>query len=89
MEKSSPKTTPSLVFKTPDLTQPSTERGERRRCCFLELNLDLTIQTKHLQLLTVETEKQWNLDNSYVFKARHTQKQVSLYEGGRVRNSED
>ena len=59
-------------------------------CCFLPLILDLTIQTKHLQPLTAEAEKEWNLDNGFVFKVRHTQKQKSLSENihcSRVYNS--
>lgn len=30
------------------------------------------METAHLQLLTLETRKEWNLDNSFVFKVKHT-----------------
>lgn len=58
----------------------SRPREERWACCFLPLNSDLTIQTRHLQLLTVETEKEHNLDNDFAFNVRHIQNPASLYE---------
>lgn len=88
MAKSSSKTTPLLVPNTSPYRDVHREQWGRR--CFLPLNLDLTIQTKHLQSLTVETEKQWNIGNGFVFKVRHTQKHRSLYEdihGSTVYNS--
>lgn len=73
------KTTPLLAFKTLALTG-TIHRQARWTCCFLPFNLDLTIQTKHLQLLTVRTGREQNLTNGFVFKINHTHQQRSLYE---------
>lgn len=55
--------------------------GEGRwACCLLPLNSDWTVQTRHLQLFTVETEKERNLDKDFVFKVRHIQNPASLCE---------
>ena len=51
------------------------DREEWGRCCFPPLNFHLITQTAHLWLLTIETRKEWNLDNSFVFKVKHTHPQ--------------
>ena len=73
------KTTPLLAFKTPALTG-TIQREAWWTCCFLPFNLDLTIQTKHLQLLTVKTGRKQNLANGFFFKTNHANRQSSLYE---------
>lgn len=78
MEKSSSRTTPLIVFKTPALTETSTG-GLGGDVTFSHL-LGFDRSTKHLQLLTVGTGKKRNFDNGFVFKVKHTQQQRSLYE---------
>lgn len=54
-------------------------REERGRCCFLPLNLDLIMQTTHLQLLTIVTGQEGNLDKS-LFSRSSTHTNRIVYE---------
>lgn len=84
--KALPKTHPSQP-----LPEQRQSQGVALRCWFLPLNLDLTIQTKHPWLLTVESGKEWNVDHGFVFKIKSHQ-ESRLYSDshhGIVYNSKD
>ena len=73
-QRSSSEATPLLVFQTPGLTQTPTGRNEGD-VAFPHLILNQSCRLKRLQLLSKETRKEWNLDNGFAFKIKHTRQQ--------------